>query len=179
MQRPSRSLRAVVVTCALALGACALALGACAPTKQETVAPPAAPAKTGPVFTAAPGDVMVITDACAFRACPPGSPRAVSELVFLGMRSPSEAVFQRREESFFSGPTQPSGIAGVVVPDRPETAADTSARFIPPRGGQADPAAITEIVVNPVAGAAFGADDVSIAVTEITPGRVVYHLERL
>lgn len=172
MQRPSRSLRAVLVTCALALAACA-------PAEQAAVAPPPAPAKTGPAFTAAPGEVMVLTDACAFRACPPGSRRAVSELVFLGMRSPTEAVFQRREESFFSGPTRPSGIAGVVVPDRPETPADPTARFIPPRGDRLDPAAVTEIVVNPVAGAAFGADDIAIAVTEITAGRVVYHLERL
>jgi hypothetical protein len=172
MQRPSRSLRAVLVTCALALAACA-------PAERESFAPPPAPAKTGPAFTAAPGEVMAITDACAFRACPQGSPKAVSELVYLGMRSPTEAVFQRREESRFAGPTRPSGIRGVVVPERPETEADPAARFIPPRDPLANPAAVSEFVVNPVAGAAFGVDDIAIAVTEITPGRVVYHLERL
>jgi hypothetical protein len=172
MQRPSRSLRAAVVTCALALAACA-------PAEQAPFAPPPAPAKTGPAFTAAPGDVMVITDACAFRDCRPGEPRAVSELVFLGMRSPTEAVFQRREESRFAGPTRPSGIRGVVVPDRPETEVDPAARFIPPRGVLVDSTTVSEFVVNPVAGAAFGVDDIAIAVTEITPGRVVYHLERL
>lgn len=177
MQRPSRSLRAVPVICALALAACAPPTSEKAAT--EPFAPPAAPAKTGPAFTAAPGDVMVITDACAFRDCKPGEPKAVSELVFLGMRSPTEAVFQRREESRFAGPTRPSGIRGVAVPDRPETEADPAARFIPPRGALVDSTTVTEFVVNPVAGAAFGVDDIAIAVTEITPGRVTYHLERL
>jgi hypothetical protein len=166
----------------VAMVLCAAALAACAPEPQAQApfAPPAPPAKSGPAFTAAPGDVMVITDACAFRACPPGAPRAVSELVYLGMRSPTEAVFQRRVESRFEGPTRPSGIAGVVVPDRPETPPQ-EARFIPPRaaGSQILSNTVSEIVVNPVAGAAFGADDIAVSVTEITPGRVVYHLERL
>ncbi len=157
----------------------ALALSACAPS-GAVFAPPTAPARTGPAFTAAPGEVMVLSDACAFRDCPAGAPRAVTELVYLGMRSPTEAVFQRRDESAFDGPLRDSGIPGVSVPDRPETPADAG-RYIPPRaaGSQILSSVVSEIVVNPVAGAAFGVDEIAVAVTEITPGRVVYHLERL
>jgi len=172
MSSPPRAGRAAFVLAALALGACA--------SPDATFAPPAAPARTGPAFTAAPGEVMVLSDACAFRDCPADAPRAVSELVYLGMRSPTEAVFQRRNEARFDGPLRDSGIPGVSVPDRPETPPEAG-RFIPPRaaGSQILSSVVSEIVLNPVAGAAFGVDEIAVAVTEITPGRVVYHLERL
>jgi hypothetical protein len=66
-----------------------------------------------------------------------------------------------------------------VVPVRPEVEADPAAGFIPPRRPDEVPAGATEIVLNPVAGAQFGVEDIAVTVSTIAPGRVIYAVDRL
>jgi hypothetical protein len=158
--------------------AAAVLLSACAAPAPEATAPAGSAAQ---VFTAAPGDIMVLSDRCANEVCDTAAAATlpgVTELVFLGMRSPTEAVFQRRQVGDFAGPTTPSGVEGVVVPVRDPVGA-TDGSFIPPRDPATLPALATELVVDPVAGAQFGVEDIAVNVTEISPGRVVYSVEHL
>ena len=163
-----------------ALLAACLALGACAATPPAT--PETARIDSAPVvfYTAGAGDVMLVSDRCAAEICTAadGSPLpGMTELIYLGMRSPTEAVFVSRQVAIHTGPLKQTDIPGLMVPDRPgvETA---EAPFIGRTGGSFGDSA-TEIVVNPVAGVAFGVEDLVVEITSVAPGRVVYLLEKV
>ena len=165
---------------AAALLAVSLALASCAATAPQT--PEAAQVDSAPVvfYTAGPGDVMLVSDRCAAEMCKAadGSPLpGMTELIFVGMRSPTEAVFVSRQVAIHSGPLKQTDIPGLMVPDRPgvETA---NAPFIGATGSAFGDSA-TEIVVNPVAGVAFGVEDLVVEITSVAPGRVVYLLEKV
>lgn len=130
-------------------------------------------------FTAAPGDVMVLVlDPTAFGDDP--APGEVTEFVYLGMRSPTEAVFQRRNERLYDGPLRDTVLPEVKVPERAEVTATDGSFIASTPGATPDGKALkAELVVNPVAGAQFGVDDKAITVFEVTPGRVSYRIERL
>jgi hypothetical protein len=160
-------------------------LGACAGSDypSPSVAPvsgAASPAAEGPLtfYTAGPGDVMVVVDRCTPDRCAnPDDARYVT-LAYLGMRGPERAVF--RTEELATPPELPlraTEVAHLFVVDRPETPVRQGG-FIPDRDGAApqDPS-VTEIVVNPVAGVAFGTDDLEIDIASATPARVVYTVE--
>ncbi|MFN3613978.1 MAG: hypothetical protein ACK4WC_05400 [Rubrimonas sp.] len=153
----------------LALAALPLLAGCAEPAPMAAV--------PGPVFTAAAGEVMALSDGCVAQVCGPGGAGGLSgvqQLVYLGMRSDQEAVFERIEGPF-DGPTRPSGVAGVLVPDRPERQDDGAAPYIPRRDPGAAPVdGVTEIVLDPAVGAEFGVGHLDVIVTEISPGRVVY-----
>jgi hypothetical protein len=162
-----------------ALSAAALFVLASCATPAPEAAPDAVPP---PTFTAAPGDIMVLSDRCAAEICDTAAAATlpgVTELLYLGMRSPTEAVFQRRQVPDYEGPTMPSGVEGVVVPVRPAVEPDPAAGFIPARRAADAPAGASEIVVNPIAGAQFGVEDIAVTVSTIAPGRVIYTVERL
>jgi hypothetical protein len=159
-----------------------LVLGACAATQPG--APQIDGAQTTPLVyhSAGPGDVMLLSDRCAAELCTAADGAALpgmTELVYLGMRSPTEAVFLRRQVAIHTGPVIETGIPGLMVPDRPETLT-TEAPFIPPReqmGQLAD--GTEEIVVDPVAGVQFGVEHVVVNINAVTPGRLVYVVERI
>jgi hypothetical protein len=168
MERPGAALSAAAL----------LVLASCAAPAPEVATETAAP----PTFTAAPGDIMVLSDRCAEEVCDTAAAATlpgVTELLYLGMRSPTEAVFQRRQVPDYAGLTVPSGVEGVVVPARPEVAPDPAAGFIPPRRPAEVPAGASEIVVDPIAGAQFGVEDIAVTVSTIAPGRVIYSVDRL
>lgn len=155
--------------------ALAAALSACAaqqPGAPEAAAPAASEAALV-YFTAAPGDVMLLSDPCAAAPCAP--PAAMTELVYVGMRSPTEAVFRRREVALHSGPVTPTAIPGLFVPERAEVTT-IDGPFVTDRRGPADS---VEIVVNPVAGVEFGVEEIVVDISSVTPGRVVYLVRRV
>jgi hypothetical protein len=164
------------------LATAALALASCA---EPAAPPPAAapsPSTVSPTFTAAPGDIMVLSDRCVGEVCDHAAASSlpgVTELVYMGMLSPTEAVFLRRQVPDYTGPTTPTGIPGLVVPTRPEVPADVNAPFVPRRSPADLPAGATALVVDPIAGAQFGVEDMAVNVTTIAPGRVIYTVEQL
>lgn len=142
----------------------------------------AAPEPPGEItfYTAGPGDVMIVADRCAVRLCDAAAgadPDRFTTLSYLGMRSPTEAVFQRRDRAEVSVPVEATHAPGLFAPVRPEIA-PAEAAFIPPRAADAPPTPdMTEIVVNPVAGVAFGTDEIEVVIASATPARVVYTVE--
>lgn len=168
---------------ALAVSALAL-LAACAqPVDFAGVESPAPSPASGdePIafYTAGPGDVMVVADRCAVELCDDAGRAAAdrySSLSYLGMRSETEAVFLRRVDAAPPGELRPTDAKGLFTPVRPETPAATG-EFIPPRPeGAPAPHNVAEIVVNPIAGVAFGTDVFEIDIASATPARVVYTL---
>ncbi|SEA76464.1 hypothetical protein [Rubrimonas cliftonensis] len=133
----------------------------------------------GPIafYTAGPGDVMVVADRCAVDICDDAGLAAAdrySSLSYLGMRSDTEAVFLRRVDAAPPADLRPTDARGLFTPVRPETPA-TMGDFIPPRPeGAPAPHGVAEIVVNPIAGVAFGTDAFEIDIASATPARVVY-----
>ncbi len=133
-------------------------------------------------FTAGPGDVMVLSDRCGAELCDgaDGAPLpGMTELVYLGMRSPREAVFLRRQVAIHSGPVRETDISGLMLPVRPEVPPNEAA-FIPPRApSERLGDGVEEIVVDPVAGVQLGAEHVVIDVNAVTPARLVYTVTKL
>lgn len=161
------------------LAAC-LTLGACAATPPESAVPPQADTAPLVFHTAGPGDVMVVSDRCAAEMCADagGAPLpGMTELVYLGMRSPTEAVFLRRQVAIHAGPLKPTDIVGLMVPDRPEVG-QGEARFIP-RASAARPSVGEEIVLDPVAGIQLGVEHVVVDISAVTPGRLVYVIRKI
>ena len=149
---------------------------ACAPLPEpESIARRLAP--DVPVHLAGPGQIMVIGPGPGVEAADPG----FAALVFMGMRSSNEAVFERRVLPALPGQVRQTGVPGVFVPIQPGPPSG-SAGFLPPRRDDARPdgapaGTISEIVLRPAAGAVFGADDVMISVVEIRPELVRYQID--
>ncbi|MGF1657953.1 MAG: hypothetical protein ACFCUS_00810 [Rubrimonas sp.] len=163
-----------------AMLAATLTLGACATPPPDSAE--AVPAETTPLvfYTAGPGDVMLVADPCAAETCAAaaGAPLpGMTELVYLGMRSPTEAVFMRRQVAIHPGPLKPTEIPGLMVPDRAETPTGEGA-FIP-RVATRLPDGAEEIVMDPVAGVQLGADHVVVDISAVTPGRIVYVIDEV
>jgi len=161
----------------LAAGTSIALLAACAQAPAPD-APPAADDAPIAFYTAGAGEVMVVADRCTPNRCPdPDAPR-FSQLVYNGMRNAERAVFTLTEfDARPDVPLQPSHVAHFFVPDRPETPPGEG-NFIAerPEGATIDPN-VTEVVVNPVAGVAFGNDELEITIASATPARVVYTVE--
>ena len=164
-------IRAVAVAAAAALlSGCAADQAPAPDMGSET------PSSVTRQFTAGPGDVMALVfDPDEFGDAPPDG--EVVELVYVGMRSPTEAVFQRRFEKTFEGPLADTVLNDVFVPLRPQVVG-TGAEYVTTE--TRDSRTRQEFTLDPSAGGAqFGQDDKAITLTEITPGRVVYVVEQL
>ncbi len=157
-----------------AIAAFVVLAAACAPLPEpEQMARAVAP--DVPSHVAGAGQIMVIGPGPGVEAAQPG----YAALVYLGMRSSREAVFERRALTALPGPVRETGVPGVFVPIQPAPPPG-AAGFLPPRAADATPGAgpgaLSEIVLQPVLGAAFGVDDVMIVVDEITPAQVRYQV---